>query len=214
MPFPPFLPTGQNRYRGNLPQNWFCAKDDEKGPQLWGTPGLSLWTALGSGVMMVRGMNDMGDYLYVVAQTSSTTCTVYQIDKYGLFTSIGTIATGTGPLYIVPMANGKQILFNDNVNGYYYDTYPKTWVQSADYLAGIRVQPTTPNLLYYECTVAGAASTVEPTWPTVVGATITEQTPGPISSGLRFGKPEGGPRPLAGGRRNHRGGLLHHPGRR
>ena len=182
MPFPAFMPTGQDRYRGTLPQNWFFAKDDEKGPQLWGTPGLSLWTDLGSDVMMIRGMNDMGDYLYVVAQTSDTSCTVYQIDKYGTFVSIGTIATGTGPLYIVPMANGKQILFNDNVNGYYYDTYPKTWVQSSDYLIGIVVQPITPNLLYYKCTVPGTASTSEPTWPTVVGATVTEQIAGPISS--------------------------------
>ena len=188
MPFPQFMPVGQDRYRGTLPQNWFFAKDAEKGPQLWGTPGLSLWTNLGSDVMMVRGMGDMGDYLYAVAQTSSTSCTVYQVDKYGSFIIIGTIATGTGPLYIVTMANGKQILFNDNVNGYYYDTYPKTWVQSADYLPGIRVQPTTPNLLYYECTVGGPASTVEPTWPTVVGDTITEQIAGPISS-ITLGSP-------------------------
>ena len=175
MPFPAFLPTGQSRYRGTLPQNWFFAKDDEKGPQLWGTPGLSLWTSLGSSVMMVRGMNDMGDYLYVVVQVSDTTCTVYQIDKYGTFTSIGTIATGTGPLYIVPMANGKQILFNDNVNGYYYDTYPKTWVKATDYLAGIVVQPITPNLLYYQSTVAGLSdATTEPTWPTTVGGTVVD----------------------------------------
>ncbi|MHB8084278.1 MAG: hypothetical protein ACYDHZ_00430 [Dehalococcoidia bacterium] len=173
---PSFFPTGQDRYRGSLPINWFLFKDNEKGPGFLGAPGNVLWSSAMPG-MMVRGFKAMGGYLYVVVQTTDTTCTVYQADKIGNANAIGTLETGTGPLYIVPSASGFQIQFNDNVNGYYYDLFPKFWTQNTDYLGGIVVQPNPPNLLYYQAQDTGGTSGgTPPIFPTVIGETVIDGT--------------------------------------
>ena len=175
MPVSKFLPTGQDRYRGNVPINWFFAKDDEKGPILLRTPGAGLFSATTAPAgIAVRGMKVMGDYLYVVVQTTQSTSTVYQVDKVGNYLSIGTIGTGIGNLNIVVNGGHTQIEFLDGVNGYVYDTYPKSWVRATGYLAGIYVQPTTANQLFYLCTAAGTSDVTEPTWPTTIGATVND----------------------------------------
>jgi hypothetical protein len=173
--FPPFFPVAGDRYRGNLPQNWFFATDQEKGPILLGVPGNAKWINVGASIMQIRGMAVMGNYLYVVGQNTVTTCNVYQVDMYGKAILIGSLATGTGPLYMVPMANQMQLFISDGVNGYYYDTFPKFWTQSTTYLPGVVVQPNPPTLLYYQVTGnGGMSSTSPPAWPTTVGDTVTD----------------------------------------
>jgi hypothetical protein len=158
-----------------LPQNLFFASDQEKGPILLGAPGCSIWTTVAAGLMQVRGMAVMGNYLYVVGQNTVTTCNVYQVDMHGNAILIGSLATGTGPLYMVPMANQMQLFISDGVNGYYYDTFPKFWTQSTTYLPGVVVQPNPPTLLYYQVTGnGGMSSTSPPAWPTTVGDTVTD----------------------------------------
>ena len=51
------------------------------------------------------------------------------------------------------------------------------WDNSTVYTLGQCVEPTTPNGYRYRCTTAGTShASVEPTWPTTVGSTVTDGT--------------------------------------
>lgn len=51
------------------------------------------------------------------------------------------------------------------------------WTLSHAYVVGDCVQPTTPNGYRYRCTTAGTSSATEPaSWPTTIGATVTDGT--------------------------------------
>jgi len=59
---------------------------------------------------------------------------------------------------------------------------PPDWLTDAkpvlkqihDAASGSWVKPTTPNGYYYFCSVAGTVGSTEPTWPTVIGATVSD----------------------------------------
>jgi len=54
---------------------------------------------------------------------------------------------------------------------------PTTWTAITGYQLGDTVVPTTPNGWEYVCTNAGASHpTVEPTWPTIAGVTVVDNT--------------------------------------
>lgn len=48
------------------------------------------------------------------------------------------------------------------------------WSSAVPYAQGAIVVPTVANGRYYEATVAGTPGAVEPTWPTAIGATVTD----------------------------------------
>lgn len=51
------------------------------------------------------------------------------------------------------------------------------WAVATAYTLGQSVQPTTPNTYRYQVTTAGTShATTEPTWPTTIGATVTDGT--------------------------------------
>lgn len=51
-----------------------------------------------------------------------------------------------------------------------------TWQASTAYILTNIVSPVTGNGFHYECTTAGTTGSTEPTWPTVVGNTVTDGT--------------------------------------
>lgn len=61
------------------------------------------------------------------------------------------------------------------------------WAASAAYSVGALVAPTTGNDLghYFKATVAGTSGATEPTWPTVVGQTVTDGTVTWVCMGAR-----------------------------
>lgn len=168
------VPFVKEAYRGSPPINWFPAADDDTEAMLYGTPGLVEFCDL-TGASAVWDATVMGEYLYVVAQTSETACSLFQIDKDANFTNLGSIAARKGPIGIVN--NGTQVMVTHGANGYVYDTLPKSWTADTAYLAGIYVRPTTANGYYYKCTTAGTSDATEPAaWSTTVGGTTADNT--------------------------------------
>ena len=51
---------------------------------------------------------------------------------------------------------------------------PRTWVPSTTYQYGSLIKPTSPNGYIYECTFPSTATATQPTWPTTIGATVTD----------------------------------------
>lgn len=50
------------------------------------------------------------------------------------------------------------------------------WVASTSYSAGDTVKPTTENGYIYRCTSGGTSDSSEPSWPTTIGNTVTDNT--------------------------------------
>ena len=99
--------------------------DDRSSVAIYGTPGLSLFTSMGS---VCRGLYQQGDYLYVVCSG-----TFYQINNAGTATARGTIATTSGRVYMSD--NGTQLMLTDGVDGYIFNfgTLAFTQITDADY---------------------------------------------------------------------------------
>lgn len=55
-------------------------------------------------------------------------------------------------------------------------TQPSAWATSTAYSLGDYVRPSTANTYNYEVTVAGTSGAAQPTWPTTLGATVTDGT--------------------------------------
>jgi hypothetical protein len=79
---------------------------------IYGTPGLSLFGTVGTGV--IRGMHEMGGIMYVVSGTE-----LYSVDSSGTGTLRGTIA-GSGRVSMAD--NGTQILIANGTNTLYIYT--------------------------------------------------------------------------------------------
>jgi hypothetical protein len=78
----------------------------------------------------------------------------------------------TGPL---PYAEYFMRVGEKNTFGIdWADWLANRWAAGELVTAGFVIRPTTPNGFQYPCTVAGESGGVEPTWPTPVGAAITE----------------------------------------
>ena len=65
------------------------------------------------------------------------------------------------------------------VNSGFYNAlklYPETWASATAYALGELVKATTYNAHAYKCTTAGTTASVEPTWSSTSGVTITDNT--------------------------------------
>lgn len=70
------------------------------------------------------------------------------------------------------------------LTGCHVDLDPPEWAASTAYTAikegdrkvGDRVKPTSPNGRWYACTTAGTSGASEPSWPTTIGATVSDGT--------------------------------------
>ncbi len=72
--------------------------------------------------------------------------------------------------------NSDQIIVCSALPADYYEACdPPVWA-SGTYAVGDVVKPSTFNGLVAKCTTAGTTGTVEPTWPTAAGATVTDGT--------------------------------------
>lgn len=50
------------------------------------------------------------------------------------------------------------------------------WITVTAYVLGTCITPTTPNGYRYECTTAGTSDSGEPTWPTILGDTVMDDS--------------------------------------
>lgn len=65
--------------------------------------------------------------------------------------------------------------YDDGSKFHHYLDADDAWVAATNYALGDFVEPTTPNGFRYEATAdAGSSDSAEPTWPTVVGATVVD----------------------------------------
>lgn len=101
-------------------------------------------------------------------------------------TALITLGTSTGQVGIaehVDQDAQHTLLIVDGVQGYvltntttYFPVVPATRLNSHAYTLGSAVSPATVNQYCYDCTTAGTTSATPPTWPTTVGATVTDGT--------------------------------------
>lgn len=100
-----------------------------------------------------------------------------------------TLTTSTGSVGIAEHVDQDALhtlILLDGVQGYviyvsatipgYKPIIPTTWQASTAYAVGASVSPVTVNGYAYDCTVAGTTASTQPTWPTTVGATVTNGT--------------------------------------
>lgn len=116
-------------------------------------------------------------------------CYYYAGHLYSIFgntlykdtTSITTLSTTTGTVgWAEATGSTKYLFLCDGIDGYTIDTsgnvtkvIPPTFQVSTSYSVGDRVKPTTDNGFWYRCTTAGTSGSPEPTWPTIIGSTVT-----------------------------------------
>lgn len=121
--------------------------------------------------------------------------------KLNTFYSIGTVTHADARFVankiaypnVSPSYGLKKVLFADVFNGYLYvaaeywdgsifhhylnpTSTEIVWGALAVYTLGMIRRPTVDNGLRYEVTTAGTSAGVEPTWPTTIGATVTDGT--------------------------------------
>jgi len=95
-------------------------------------------------------------------------------------------------LWVVRVVNGAkyggaQIVTSTSTNSNYqavqaisdltafdFGANASTWSPGTAYTVGQEVVPTTANGYYYVCVTAGTSASVEPTWPTTLGDTVTD----------------------------------------
>lgn len=115
------VPIIQESIRGEIPQNFYPAADQEKGVILLPSPGLLSFVELPY-CSQIRGGIVFGDFIYAVGVVGNTS-RVWKIDLSGGYTEIGTINSGRGPVWTEK--NHYQIAFVDGTNGqqmYVYNT--------------------------------------------------------------------------------------------
>ena len=121
IPFISAAPGPEGRYPINL---YFDPEQEDGRPALVGTPGLLEYLDL-SNYAEVRGLHKMGDYLYAVCGA-----TLYKINTTPTATSLGTLNTSTGPVWMAQ--NGTQIMISDGADGYTYNASTGTFAQISD----------------------------------------------------------------------------------
>lgn len=122
------IPFISPEYRGRIPnQNYYYEADYEGGkPALVGTPGLKPWCTPGSSDAEIRGLfRYSSTSLYAVSGA-----TAYSITTAGEATSVGTLNSSTGKVWID--RNATQIMFCDGVTGYTYTPSSGTFAEIAD----------------------------------------------------------------------------------
>lgn len=97
--------------------------DDRSRVAIYGTPGLVLFTSFGE--TPIRGIHQKDDFLYVVHRG-----TLYSVNNSGVKTTLGTIGTTTGKVYMAD--NGSQLILTDGVAGYIYNFVTTVFMQIVD----------------------------------------------------------------------------------
>lgn len=123
------MPFVRDSYRGEIPVNYFAARDDDRGVIMFGAPGLRTITNV-SGSTGVRGLYYFSHYKYLCLSIGNGT-NVYQVDMNGNPTLLGQITTSSeGPMWIED--NGFQIAFCDGVTMYVYNAGSGVFSQVTD----------------------------------------------------------------------------------
>lgn len=123
------LPLVSQSYLGrsrNIDSNRLINLIPEKSGEdiyLYGSPGSESFCVTGT-YGEVRGLF-YADDLYAIVRD-----TIYKINSLGVATSIGTIGTLTGPVWII--YNGTQVMFVDGALGYTYTPSTSTFAQITD----------------------------------------------------------------------------------
>ena len=118
------VPFARESYLSQIPINWYPALDTDKETILMGAPGLSEIITLSPG-LSVRGLKSAGGFLYAVCGSS-----VYKISSSFAVTSLGTITTTTGPVWIE--YNGVQVCFVDGLAAWVYTISSGAFAQITD----------------------------------------------------------------------------------
>jgi hypothetical protein len=118
------VPFVSDSYRGQVPINYYPAKDDDKGVIVFGRPGLTSYHDIGSAVE-VRALRAFNNYLYFLAGN-----TAYRLNTLGILTTLGTVSNSTGAAWIE--TNGVQVLFVDGSTGYVYTISTGVWAHITD----------------------------------------------------------------------------------
>lgn len=102
---------------------------DKSAMALYGTPGLTLFAAIGNGPQ--RGMRAVGNYMYVVSDSS-----LYRVDSDATVLLLGTLNTSTGRVGMTD--NGTQVMIVDGSYGYIFHTGTLAFTQitDPDFVAG------------------------------------------------------------------------------
>lgn len=101
----------------------FQPGDDKSRLAIYGTPGLELFTSFGD--TPIRGLYVRDDTLYVVHRG-----TLWAVNNAGVKTSIGTIDTTSGRVYMAD--NGAQLMLTDGTSGYTYTYATSTFAEISD----------------------------------------------------------------------------------
>ncbi len=126
------LPGPEGRYPVNL---FFQPERENARAALIGTPGLVVFCDLNK-YAEVRGLDVMESFLYAVCGD-----TVYRIDSGGSSTSLGTIGTSSGHVWMAD--NGTQLMIVDGDSGYIVTGSTLTEITDSDF-------PTPASLTYQD----------------------------------------------------------------
>lgn len=132
----------------------------------------------GNTIIPETNMEDIGNsqyrYFWVAASDDPDTWTA----ETSITTSDEVVpTTSTGYKYVASGGGTTSSIepssWNTTVGGITVDKEP-IWTTETTYSLTDKVTPSTPNNYQYVCTNAGTSGLPEPTWPTVVGNTVTD----------------------------------------
>lgn len=125
------------------------------------------WYKEGLANVLAAGVNFASDTLKIALLTSSYAFS----DAHDFFDDLTNEVVGTG------YTAGGATLASVTVTATAANSWGTAWATGTAYTAGKIVRPTTGNGFVYRCSVAGTShASTEPTWPTTIGATVTDNT--------------------------------------
>lgn len=91
-------------------------------------------------------------------------------DTHDYFDDVTNEVSGTG------YTAGGQALSSKTLTLTAANSWATTWASATAYKVGDLIRPTSGNGFLYTCVTAGTSGGSQPTWPTVVGTTVTDNT--------------------------------------
>lgn len=114
-----------------------------------------------------KEINFNSDSIQLMLCTSSY---AYDLDAHVYKSSVTNEVTGTG------YTAGGAVLGSAAVGDFSGNTYTTSRANTTAYVVGQIVRPATGNGYLYQCSTAGTSGSSIPTYPTVVGQTVTDGT--------------------------------------